>query len=924
MKQLLSALCLVLLAAIAARPVLQASSAVAAYNAPVPRLKFEKYRLPNGLEVILSEDHRLPMVAVNLWYHVGWANERPGRAGFAHLFEHMMFQGSKHIGKDQWIRMLEAVGASEVNGSTGPDRTNYLETVPSNQLELALWMESDRMGYLLDTLDQEKLTGQIDVVRNERRESDENRPYGVMDEAQYHEVFAAPHPYHGVGIGSHAEIEASRLAEVRAFFGEFYVPNNASLAIVGDIDIARTRAWVEKYFGPLQRGADVARPAVPRPVIAGERRVTVSDTVELPRLYLNWLTPAAYQPGDAEADLLATLLGGGNSSRLYKKLVYTQQIAQDVNVYQVSMGQGSLFGIQATARPGHTLAELEGSIDAELAAVQRTGPTEAELQRARNRFEYTTISGLESIGGVADLLNHYNHYLGDPGALAADLARYRGATVASVRDFARTLTASTRVVIAGLPGPKHLEDVPRQPVPAVPSAVSSGVNADADWRAQRPGPAPASSLALPVPQRAVLPNGLTLLLVEQHQLPLLSAGLYSLQGGAALTPGLAGFVADMLDQGTTTRSAPQLADSIAQLGAQLSTAAGRDASAVTISSLSKDTAAAMDLLADVALHPAFAPAEIERVRGRRQTALLQQNSQPSTLASRAFNLALYGPHHPYGMPEYGTEESLQAIQRGDLLLHWQRQFTPGNSALVVSGDITLPRLRALADKYFSAWQGRRDDTPLPAPQGDATRRLLLIDRPGAPQTVLRIGQIGAARSNPDFVPLQVMNTILGGQFSSRINMNLREQHGYSYDAYSAFSFRRAPGPFMAYGGVRTDSTADSIGQIFKEIDGIRAAPVAATELADAKESFARSLPAAFDSNADSVGSAAYIHLYGLPLDYFSKLPASIAAVTQADVQRVARQYLQPDKMAVVAVGDRAKIASSLAGLGIGPVVLADR
>jgi zinc protease len=920
MRNLCIALCLALLALLVTRPVLQPSTAAAQGGAAVPTLKFEKYRLSNGLEVILSEDHRLPMVAVNLWYHVGWANERPGRSGFAHLFEHMMFQGSKHAGNDQWFRRLEAAGATDVNGSTGPDRTNFLETVPSTQLELALWMESDRMGYLLDSLDQEMLTGQIDVVRNERRENDENRAYGLMDEALFHEVFPAPHPYHGAGIGSHAEIEAARLAEVRAFFSEFYVPNNASLAIVGDIDVARTKAWVQKYFGPLKRGADVARPAIPPPAPGRERRVTITDTVKLPRLHLAWSTPAILRPGDADADLLATLLGGGKSSRLYKKLVYQQQIAQDVNAYQYSMGQGSLFAIEATARPGKSLAELEGSIDADLAELQRDGPGAAELQRARNRFEYSTISNLESNGGVADLLNHFNHYLGTPDGLATDLARYRHATAASVRDFARTLTASSRVVIEGVPGPKHIDDVPRQPVPAVSGAQSAGVNAPAEWRRQPPGPGPESTLSLPVPQRAVLPNGLTLLLVEQHQLPLVSAGLYAPLSGAATAPGLPGFTADMLDEGTATRSAAQLADAVAQLGAQFASVAGRDTSAVTISSLSKDAAVAMELLADVVLHPAFAPAEIERVRAQRQGLLLQQNSQPAALASRAFNAALYGAQHPYGMPELGTAESLQRLQRTDLQQQWQRQFSAGNSALVVSGDISLPQLRTLAEKYFGSWSGGRDVAPQPAPAGETARRLLLLDQPGAPQTELRIGQIGAARANPDFVALQLMNTVLGGQFSSRINMNLREQHGYSYNVYSSFSFRREPGPFQVYGAVRTDTTADSIRQVFKEIDGMRSAPVSAEELAGARESYARSLPAAFDSTGDSVSSAAYIHLYGLPLDYFSKLPATIAAVSAADVLRVAQQYLRPQQMTVVAVGDRARIALSLGALDLGPVV----
>jgi zinc protease len=903
------------------------STAVGGNSNPIPHIKVEKYQLANGLDVILSEDHRLPLVAVNIWYHVGWANERPGRTGFAHLFEHMMFQGSKHSGNDQHFKLLEAAGASSINGSTGPDSTNYFETLPANQLELALWIESDRMGYLLDTLDQEKLTGQIDVVRNERRESVENQPYGLAQDAVFHELFPAAHPYHGAGLGSHADIEAARLNDVREFFSEYYSPNNASLVIAGDFDRAQVKALVEKYFGPLQRGKAVTKPAIPLPTISSERRVTVTDSIELPRLYLNWLTPAYYQSGDADADLLATLLGGGKSSRLYKKLVYELQIAQDVSSYQYSMAQGSLFAIEATAKPGRTLAELEGAIDAELAKLRASAPTDAEVQRARNRFEYGMVSGLQSITGLADQLNNYNHHLGNPESLAADIGRYRAATAASIQAFAQRLTADRRVVVLAMPGKKVIDDVPRRPVAAVAGAEPAGVNADAAWRAQQPPPAATVEPQLPVAQQFKLANGLTVLLLEQHQLPLIAASLVAVRGGstaASVLPGLAGFTADMLDEGTESRPALQLADAVAQLGAGLSSGAGRDATMVSVSSLRKDAAAALELAADVALHPVFNAAELERVRNRRQTSLLQQNSQPDALANRTFSLELYGATHPYGLPEIGTAAGLAGITRSALVQDWRAQFQPDNCALVVSGDITASQLRALAEKYFGQWSGIATSSPLPALRAPGARAILLVDQPGVPQSELRIGQVGAARSSPDYVPLQVMNTILGGQFSSRINMNLRERHGYTYNAYSAFAFRRAPGPFMAYGAVRTDVTADAVREVFNEINGIRDRPVSAAELRAAQDSYARSLSSAFESTSDSAATLTNLYLYGLPLDYFSKLPASINAVTSADVQRVARQYLQPEQMVVVVAGDRARIMPGLSQLGLGKVELRDR
>ncbi|HKW62561.1 MAG TPA: pitrilysin family protein, partial [Candidatus Acidoferrum sp.] len=347
----------------------------------VPQLKFEKYKLQNGLVVILSEDHRLPMVAVNLWYHVGPAYETPGKTGFAHLFEHMMFEGSRHVPGNAHFHLLEAAGASDINGTTDFDRTNYFETLPSNQLELALWLESDRMGYLPDKLDQANLSNQQDVVRNERRQSVENQPYGVVEEGMFHLLYPKTHPYYGDVIGSHQDIQSAKLEDVRNFFKLYYAPNNASLAIVGDFEPEHAKELVEKYFGPLKRGEEVPRITAKTPPITAERRAVIQDNVQLPRVYEAWLTSPIFKPGDAEADLVATVLGGGKSSRLYKKLVYEKQIALDVAANQQSLMLGSEFQVQATARPGVKPEDLEKAINAELDAFRTSGPTEEELKR---------------------------------------------------------------------------------------------------------------------------------------------------------------------------------------------------------------------------------------------------------------------------------------------------------------------------------------------------------------------------------------------------------------------------------------------------------------------------------------------------------------------------------------------------------------
>jgi zinc protease len=894
-----------------------------------PRLDFEKYKLKNGLEVILLKDGRLPLVAVNLWYHVGPANERPGLTGFAHLFEHMMFQGSRHIGDDAHFKLLEGAGASDINGTTDFDRTNYFETLPSNQLELALWLESDRQGFLLDTLDNAKLANQRDVVRNERRQG-ENSPYGLVEEEVYHQLFPKTHPYYASVIGSHADIESARLKDVREFFKTYYAPNNASLAIVGDIDKTQAKALVEKYFGSIPAGPPIPKLDATTPPITAEKRAVVTDQVELPRVYMDWITDPIYKAGDAEADLLAMILGGGKSSRLYKRLVYDRQIAQDVSANQNSLILGSVFQIQATAKPGVKPEELEKAIDEELDAIRKDGVTADQLSRARNVIQTRIVQGLETLGGfggVADRLNQYNHYLGDPTFLARDLARYDKATTGSVQKLAQDkLTKNSRVVVYGIPGKKVVDDVPKTAEAEASATPATANNTQDAWRNQQPAAGAASKLALPVPTSFKLANGLTVMLVEQHNLPVVAAGLVVLSGSEANPankPGLAAFTADMLDEGTARRSTLQLAEDVAAIGASLSTGSTSDASGVNVRTLKKNADAAFDLVADVALQPAFAAKELDRVRNNRLTQILQQRDNPNALASKVFNNALYGANHPYGFTELGTEESIKGINREDMMKFWQAGYVPENSALIVAGDLTQAELRALAEKHFGKWSGKATGTTRPEVQAPAARHILIVDKPGAPQTVLRIGHVGVSRDNPDYVPIEVMNTGLGGLFSSRINMNLREKNGYTYGAGSAFQFRRGPGPFFTASSVRTDVTAPAVHEIFNEFERMRATDVSAEELKIAKDSFARSLPGLFETTGQAAQSVAQLFIYNLPLDYYRSLPAKIDAVTVADVRRVAGKYLQPDSMVIVAVGDRSKIEPELTKLNLGKIEMGD-
>ena len=916
-------------------PAQDAAKPPAAKPAPleVPQLKFEKYKLENGLEVILSEDHRLPMVAVNLWYHVGPANELPGRTGFAHLFEHMMFEGSRHVPGSSHFHFLEAAGASDINGTTDFDRTNYFETLPSNQLELALWLESDRMGYLPDKLDQANLSNQQDVVRNERRQSVENAPYGVVEEGLFHQLFPKEHPYYGDVIGSHGDIQSAKLEDVRNFFKLYYAPNNASLAIVGDFNPEKARDLVEKYFGPLKRGEDVPRIKAHTPAISTERRAVIQDNVQLPRVYMGWLTSPIFKPGDAEADLAATILGGGKSSRLYKKLVYEKQIAQDVAVNQQSLILGSVFEVQATAKSGVKPEDLEKAINAELEAFRKEGPTTAELTRARNVIESRIIAGLETLGGfggVADRLNSYNHYLGTPDFLAADIGRYENATAESIRAFTQgQLNGNQSAVIYGVPGKQDLgAEVSTPKAEQKDPSKNNGepVNQDAEWRKDAPKAGPASALHLPVPEKFKLSNGLTVLYSERPGLPLVAANLV-LHAGSGVNPvehpGLASMTARMLQQGTTTRSALQIADRAADLGATLNSGAGTDSTGVSTRALSRSFPEALELLADVALHPSFPKEEMERVRSERLTGIVQERDEPFSLAFRVVAAALFGPHHTYGYPDSGTTESIKAMSREDLLHFWQQNYYPDDAALIVTGNITLAALKPLLEKQFGAWKPGKAAVATTGSAEATDAKLILVDRPGAPQTTLWCFSLGTARATPDYAPIEVMNTDLGGLFSSRINMNLREAHGYTYGAGSFFNYHRAPGPFIVFSDVRTDVTAPATTEVFNELRRMRETQMTPAELILSQDSIARSLPGRFERGTEAAASFAELFTYDLPLDYYSNFPERINAVTIEQAQAMAQKYIHPEKMIVLAVGDRAKIEEDMKKLNLGKVEIRD-
>jgi zinc protease len=933
-----------------ALPLLLMQSATAA----VPDITFERYRLDNGLDVILHVDHRVPIAHVEIWYKVGSKDEAAGKTGFAHLFEHMMFQGSKHIPEDAYFKYLGQAGASARNGSTSTDRTNYFETLPASQLELGLWLESSRMGFLLERQDgnpervpmpsrdaslpakpagsarasfHDSFLNQRDVVKNERRQRVENVPLGAAARLELEALFPAGHPYRHEVIGAMEDLDRASEADLQDFFNRYYAPGNAVLLIAGDIDTAITKGLVEKYFGPITAGAPIERIAAPAPPPApAERRLAMEAKINLPRGRMLWNTVPVFAPGDAELDLLANLLGEGKSSRLFQRLVYDLKIAQSVTVHHGSRVLGGAFEIAYTAMPGHTLAEIEKAVDEELDKLRSSPPTDEEIERARNQVKTDLLRGMEPLSGLATRLLYYDVFAGDPAYLRRDLERYDQTTPEVLQSWAQKILAkSARLVTSVEPNPQApimgrllKPGVAAKLVPVTaappPAKVAARTTPDAAFRAKLPAPGEKRAFKVPAVKRLRLRNGLPVILAESHKLPLVSVDLVVKTGNSANAKdkaGLASLTANMLDEGTKKRTATEIANEVAQLGATLATYAAWDASAVSLAALAENLGRALPVWADVLLNPVFAEDELARVTDNLVSALAQRKDSPPVVAGQVFGRALWGDEHPFGWPDQGTEASLRKIARADVKRFYDTYYAPNNALLVVSGDITEKEIHAKLEPLLLSWKPKKM-TPVKLSKVNAPDkpRIVLVDKPGAPQSSIRMGLPAIERKSPDYCRALVTNNILGGVFK-RLTMNLRETKGWTYGVTSQFDARRAPGPWTVGGEFVAAHTADAVEEIDKEIARLRQDDVTDKELAETKNEIIGAFPARFATAAQLAAQMAALAVYDLPATELDGFVAKIAAVTRDDVKKTALKYLRPDNLLIVVVGDRASTESSL-------------
>lgn len=879
------------------------------------QLPYEKHVLKNGLTVILHEDHKAPVVAVATWYHVGSKDEKPGKTGFAHLFEHLLFEGSENH-PHQWDKELDSLGATDQNGTTFFDRTNYFQTVPSTALDFALYMESERMGHFGGFLTKERLDVQRGVVQNEKRQG-ENEPYGKVFETLLRASFPEGHPYHWETIGSMDDLNAASIEDVRHWFEGYYGAANATLVLAGDIDAKAALAKVEQYFGDIAAGPPIARRDSWIAARTESTRDSMQDRVAQVRIYKSWNTPP---DGTEDAELLslfAQVLGGSAASRLDARLVHKDRIADRVSASNFSAELAGLFGIDADVKAGVEPAKVEAVLDEELDKLLRNGPTAEELDRARTSMYAGFTRSLEKVGGFsgkAPVLASCQVYFDDPACFRKAIAIWNAATPDTVRTAARRwlLQGDYTLVVSPVPDWQ--------------------VTASTLDRKTAPMPKDFPNLQFPPIQRGKLKNGIPVVLIERHDVPLVHARLlfdagYAADQGRML--GTAAMTMAMLDEGTKSRGALELKAQIEALGASIGAGSSLDFSEIGMSALKAKLAPTLDLFADVTLNPAFDPSEFSRVQAQWLAGIAQEKTDPSSLGLRVLPPLLFGEGHAYAIPftGKGTESSIKALSPDELKRFHREWLRPDNATLLVAGDTTLAEIVPLMDARFGGWKApegakpRKNVGPVALP---AKTRVYLIDKPHAEQSVILAGLLAPPSNTPKHLEIATMNDVIGGQFTARINQNLRENKHWSYGSYSSLPGALGPRPYLFTAPVQTDQTAPALHEILKELQGyVGAKPATAEEIQRVKELRVRTLPGRYETGGAALGALASIVQNGWADDYVQTLKGRLESQSDADIRAQATALIKPDQITWVVVGDLAKIEAPVRKLGLGEVRVLD-
>ena len=878
-------------------------------------IPYQKYVLPNGLTLVVHEDHKAPIVAVDVWYHVGSKDERPGRTGFAHLFEHLMFTNTENH-HDEFFKPLIAVGGTKMNGNTWLDRTTYFENVPVNALDTALWLESDRMGHLLGAIDQKKLDEQRGVVQNEKRQG-ENRPYGKVDELIATSTYPAGHPYSWTTIGSMEDLNGAALDDVKNWFKTYYGAANAVLVIAGDVQPEDVRKRVEHYFGDIAPGPVLKRTDAWIAKMSGEKRATLQDRVPQARVYKTWNIPGYTTRDFTLLQLASEVLASGKNSRLYKRLVYTDQIATSVSAGVGPFEIGSQFQVVATVKPGGDVAAVEKALDEEVARFLDKGPTKEELERIETSDYASFVRAVERIdgsSGKAAILGESMLYGGSPDFYKTTLSWLRNATVAEVQRASRQWLSDGVFVLNVDPFPEYHAD-------------ASGAD-----RSKLPTVGSPEPLKLPPLQRATLSNGLKVVLAERHAVPVVQLSLIVDAGHAAdslARPGTSNLALAMISNGTKTRNALQISARSEELGAEIGAGSTLDTSFISLNAISSQLPNSLELFSDVLLNPTFPQAELDRLKNQSIAAIQQAKSQPRGIASRLFPSLIYGEGHAYSNPfsGIGTEETVKSMTVEELRAFYHRWVRPDNATLLIVGDTTLQQMQPLLEQRLSGWRAPAE--PLPAKQLarvplPTKPRIFLVNRTGSEQSLIFAVQLAPPRSDPANVAFETVNTVLGGSFISRINMNLRQDKHWSYGAGSSLIDAKGQRPFVVSALVQTDKTAESMQETLKELRGLAGARQATdVEIRAAKDALVLTLPGSNETAREVASSYADILTFGLPDSYLNEYVDKVEGLSAADLQSAAAQLIHPDAMTWVIVGDLSAIEAPIRKLSIGEVKVLD-
>jgi zinc protease len=876
-------------------------------------IRQQKFVLDNGLTLLVHEDHSVPIVAVNLWYHVGSRNEKRGKTGFAHLFEHFFFNGSENF-PHGFREAMDDLGANNRNGTTNTDRTNFFEDVPVSALERTLYLESDRMGFLAGYISKEMLERERGVVQNEKRLG-ENQPYGRVSDRISEVVYPYSHPYSWSTIGSMDDLNAASLDDVREWYKTYYGPNNCVLVLSGDITPENALAVVKKYFGAIPPGPPLTRVNEWVPKFERNVRDEMSDRVPEARIYRFYHAPAWNDLRLQQVSLLADMLSGSKSARLNRRLIYEKEIATAVDA---SIADGELASgliIEATVKAGVDPAAVEKEIDNVIGELIKNGPTAEEVQRAQSRNLAGFVRSTERLGafgGRADVLAESMTYAGRSDAYLDHLEAMATATPADLAKSAKQWLDTNHYTMVVRPYPSLAagkSEIDRKVLPAL-------------------GDAP--EVKFPKVQRATLSNGLKVMLLERHSVPIVNLDLAVDAGSSSDSPakaGLAGLTMDALDEGTATRDNFRIADELASLGARLSTGNTLDLSLVSLGILPMNLRPSLELFADVILHPAFAADQVALLKQQRMARIRQEQAQPAFSAQRIIPRLLYGEDHAYGKPLTGTGylSTLETVTREDLVAWHRDWFHPNNSTLIVTGDVTLEKLVPELEHALGSWkQGAAPAKKLDGVPRTAGRKVYLIDKPDAPQSVIVAAHVSEKGGLPEDLAIETVIRNFGGISTSRLNRNLRLDKHWSYGTTGILSNVRGQRPFYVVAPVQTDKTKESIIEVQKEIRGVAGErPVSGEEFSSVMRSQVMRLPGAYETLASLTNAAIGMLTLGRSEDYYAQYAKNIRTLTEADLNNAAKKVVHPDDVIWIIVGDLKKVEAGIRELNLGEVIKLD-